>query len=377
MRIPRKLLISAALALVLLITLLAGLKPKGYHFRNDIAWTRSNGGIGIGPIGIAYTRDSLQWMDKNSLDSGFAIELSVKADKFQTNGIAEILSFWDGTYPEPLIIGQWRDFVIVRVRAINNKKRYLEFGADSIFEQKKSRLIQIVSARSKTVIYVDGIRTSDSIFTPIFPDAGLRGRLILGNSATAGEPWSGELHGLAIYQLALSPGEITLRFSQWGLMGRASLPPATNAAHFFQFKEGGGRVAHDCVATGFDLKIPKFFQIVKKKVLTGPWDDFTWSFSYLADVAVNLIGFMPIGFFMALFLFEVRAIRNWKKNLFLTGFICFCISLSIELIQVYIPTRDSQLSDLICNTLGGSIGGIFAKMIIIKMKKIRRAADFI
>jgi VanZ family protein len=215
----------------------------------------------------------------------------------------------------------------------------------------------MVSARSKTVIYVDGIRTSDSIFAPIFPDAGLRGRLILGNSATAGEPWSGELYGMAIYQRALSSKEIALRFSQWGLMGRASLPPATNAAHFFQFKEGGGRVARDCIANGFDLQIPHLFHIIKKQVLVGPWDDFSWSYSYFFDVAINLFGFMPLGFFMALFLFEVMQMRNWKRTLFLTVFICFCISLCIELIQVYIPTRDSQLSDLICNTIGGWIGG--------------------
>ena len=35
-----------------------------------------------------------------------------------------------------------------------------------------------------------------------------------------------------------------------------------------------------------------------------------------------------------------------------------CISLSIELIQVYLPTRNSQLTDVITNTIGAIIGVI-------------------
>jgi hypothetical protein len=120
---------------------MAGIKPKGYRFRNDVTWAQNNNGINIGPIGEAYSRDSLQWIDQNFQDSGFTIEMSVKANRFQGRGFAEILGIWDGSSPEPLMMAQWRNHFIVRVRAINNKKRYQEFGADSIFEQKKSRLI--------------------------------------------------------------------------------------------------------------------------------------------------------------------------------------------------------------------------------------------
>ncbi len=303
-------------------------------------------------------------MNQNSINGGFSIEIAINANKYQHGDIAEILGVWDRTSPELLMIGQWRNHLIIRVRSRKNKNNYREFDAESIFEQNKSRLIQIVSAKSKTVIYVNGILSGDSIFEGIIPETGLRGRLILGNSATASNPWPGEIFGIAFYQRGLSPEEIALRFSQWNLSGRTELPQATRAAHLFQFNEGSGRVAHDCKATGFDLQIPKLFHIIKKQVLVGPWDDFSWSYSYFSDIAINLFGFMPLGFFMCLFLSEVVAIFSWKKKLLLTIFICFILSISIELIQVYIPTRDSQLSDLICNTLGGAVGGIFAKMIV-------------
>jgi glycopeptide antibiotics resistance protein len=93
-------------------------------------------------------------------------------------------------------------------------------------------------------------------------------------------------------------------------------------------------------------------------VLIGPWDDFQWTSSYFSDVIINLVGFIPLGFFMSLFLSKVAGIHFWKTNLLLTITICFIISLCIELIQVYLPTRSSQLSDLFLNTLGGGLGAL-------------------
>ena len=93
MKIPRKFLVSTCMVLVLLITLLAGLKPKGYRFRNGVSWMRHNVGITIGPIGIAFTKDSLQWSGQNSRDSGFSIEVSIEASKFQSYGIGKIIGF--------------------------------------------------------------------------------------------------------------------------------------------------------------------------------------------------------------------------------------------------------------------------------------------
>jgi hypothetical protein len=348
---------------------MAGLKPKGYRFRNDVTWLQHKSGIHIGPIGEAYSRDSLQWINQKTCDSGFTIEIAIEAERYQGRGLAEILGFWDGASPEPLMMAQWRNHLIVRVRASYGKKGYREFGADSILKSGKEQLIQIVSDHSKVSIYDNGALVDGPIHCPMMFQNGLRGKLILGNSATAGEPWSGELLEIAFYQRALSSKEIALRFSQWGLTGSAALPPATDAVHFFQFKEGGGRVARDCIANGFDLQIPKLFYIIKKQVLVGPWDDFQWNRGYLFDVLINLFGFVPLGLFLSLFLSSVAAFRSRRKNLLFTISICFVISLCIELAQVYIPTRDSQLSDLICNTLGGGAGAILAKIIVSKMKK--------
>jgi hypothetical protein len=366
MKLNRKIPVTAALLIVLLITLLAGLKPKGYRFRNDASWVRRNDGIVFGPIGIAFTRDSLQWMQPGARDSGFTIEMSLKTGKTHTGGIGNILSFWDGVSPDPLMVGQWKNHLIVRIRDSRSKRGYRECGAGGVLALGKKVLIHIVSTRAKTVVYCNGVITGDSVPASVIAPAGLRGQLVAGNSVTAGEPWTGEIGGMAIYNREISPAEAMCRFCQWDSSARMGLPPAVGAAHVYRFDEAGGTVARDRIAAGFDLHVPRIFHIIQKRVLVGPWDDFQWSRSYFSDVVINLFGFMPLGACIALFAFEIAAIPLGGKNMLLTVLGCFILSLCIELAQVYIPTRASQLSDLFLNTLGGGVGGLLTKMAVVK-----------
>jgi hypothetical protein len=361
MHFPKKTFSVAALIVVLVITLLAGLKPKGYRFLNDVTWTRQ--GISIGNIGIAYSRDSLKWTAANSSDSGFTLEMSIEAHKFQGHGIAEILGFWDGETQGPLMIGQWKNNLLVRARDGDVKKGYWKFDADRVLKQGGKLLVHIVFSRSKAVIYVNGLRTGDSLSASasVHYPTDFIGRLLVGNSAEGNCPWSGELNGMAFYRRGFSAEEAALRFNRWNSAGRAALPLPVSPTHFFPFSEAGGNIAHDNVAPGFELQIPPVFHIIKKKVLTGPWDDFRFDKYYFADVVINFVGFIPLGFFLSLFLSVVVSTGTRRKSLLLTIAICFVISLGIELAQVYIPTRSSQLSDLILNTLGGALGGFLVK----------------
>jgi hypothetical protein len=358
----RRTFITSAFALVLLITLWAGIKPKGYRFHNDVIWIQPHGGIAFGHFGIAYTNDSLKWVQPNLLDNGFTIEISVKANKCQTDRTAEIMGFCDGTSPEPLMVGQWLNHLIVRVRDENGKLKYQEFGSFNALELKKMEIVQIVFDQSKLLIYNKGKLSREFKYSTAFSTTGLYGKFFLGNSSNASNPWQGEFHGIVLYQRKLSSQEINFRFKQWNSSGCDFLPSPVQASHIFQFNEGRGNIVHDYAGNGFDIIVPPLFHIIKKRILTAPWDDFQWDFSYFSDVVINLFGFIPLGFFLSLFLFEIPVLRNWKKNLFLTISICFFISLFIELVQVYIPTRASQLSDIILNTIGGMLGGIFAKM---------------
>ena len=83
--------------------------------------------------------------------------------------------------------------------------------------------------------------------------------------------------------------------------------------------------------------------------------DFHWNVSFVQDVTINLLGFIPFGFFFSAFLIKTTNPRR-GVSYFIVAMVGAGLSLSIELIQAWLPTRDSSLIDLICNSIGTILG---------------------
>jgi len=82
--------------------------------------------------------------------------------------------------------------------------------------------------------------------------------------------------------------------------------------------------------------------------------DLHFSFS---DSAVNILGFIPLGYLMISYFLSSARIQKKVPAICLTIAACIGISLFIELSQYYIPGRASSLLDLLFNGLG-ALGGI-------------------
>jgi len=77
---------------------------------------------------------------------------------------------------------------------------------------------------------------------------------------------------------------------------------------------------------------------------------------------INYLGFIPFGFI--LFATLIRFGGTFEKHgVLITIAFCFSVSLALEIVQVWIPFRSSQMLDLLLNTFGGLTGAISYRFI--------------
>ena len=120
------------------------------------------------------------------------------------------------------------------------------------------------------------------------------------------------------------------------------------------FDETGGTRALDHSGGKHHLGIPLWIHIIKKDFLAPPWVNFIFDRSFLLDVIVNSIGFIPFAFVLSATLIRVGALE--KQAVLITIAFCFMVSLALEILQAWMPSRSSSMLDLGLNTLGACMG---------------------
>ena len=102
------------------------------------------------------------------------------------------------------------------------------------------------------------------------------------------------------------------------------------------------------------MSIPDRYLVLDQVLLRPFWEAFHPSSSgYWDDVLVNIAGFVPFGF---LFCAYLSLARRFKWPALVAILLGFTVSLTIESLQVFLPTRDSDTTDVITNTLGTCFG---------------------
>jgi hypothetical protein len=121
----------------------------------------------------------------------------------------------------------------------------------------------------------------------------------------------------------------------------------------YTFAEGSGKVIHNRAGVAPDLYIPRAFRLLHQPFLTPPWKEFIFDRLYAYDVAINVAGFVPLGFILCAYLSWQR---RWSRAAILTILAGAAISFTIEVLQSFLPSRFSGVTDLITNTLGTALG---------------------
>jgi VanZ family protein len=162
---------------------------------------------------------------------------------------------------------------------------------------------------------------------------------------------------LALYNRSLSSEEVSRNYEGWITNGLPAVSIHGGLVGLFTFLEKSGERAVNQLASESILRIPRYFQPLQREILIPPWKDLQFKRSYLLDMLVNCLGFVPFGL-----LFSAWSSRSFGSSLhravLFTVAFSTALSLSIELLQAWIPLRDSQMMDVLMNTSGAVVGSL-------------------
>lgn len=219
-----------------------------------------------------------------------------------------------------------------------------------VFSAGKAVFLTVVSGPSGTTVYLNGSRVRQvSEFKSSSPCSG---RFVVGDSPKTQDTWEGQLEGLAMYRDELPAEQVLLNYLSWRTTGRPAEAIGGILAALYLFDERDGKLIRDHRESGVNLSIPERYMVVQETLYESPWSAFQPTRDWVKDVLINVAGFMPFGFTLSALL----RCSGWKRSGVFTVLGGLVLSLTIEGLQAYLPTRDSDLTDVLTNTLGTWLG---------------------
>jgi len=346
---------------ILILLVVFGLWPFNLNPFNQVFWLKDEPGVRFSGPGHLYSAGSLSDFFSGRLIS---LECWLRPAAEPNNRLPHILSLWDGRRREVFLIGQWKDSPAIRVRTSRPDvpRGYRERGQGQVLVKNRTVFVTLTSSPEGTTLYLDGARVKEFPGFPLLEDGPTGpGFLVLGNSAIGKSYWGGDLLGLGLYNRVLPDREVRENHSRWIRRDYPALKNGPGLIGLYPFTEGRGDSVPNLAGGAPPLLKPAVFHPLQKVILEWPTKVQLKRWSFYQDVAVNILGFVPLGFFFAL-----RLLRFTRLPLSGAGAVVLLLgallSLGIELTQVYLPTRDSSASDLIFNIFGTLVGIVILRL---------------
>jgi len=306
------------------------------------------------------------WLDLNGGGASAGEAATVSIELYATSKhkprreLGSILTLYDGELPENLMIGQWRTDLVLRTpsRDAQGRRTFREFAVDAGLYPRVRRFLGMAAGPEGTTFYVDGVRAKTFPRLVLRPET-LHGRILLGDAPQGDRRWAGKMFGAAIFNRTLTATEMSRHYQLWEDGRARQLSVETGLSALYFLGERSGNTVPDHSPSRNPLLIPEYYRVMRKTILVTPWEDPHPYFSDTGDVLINVLGFIPFGFFFYIYRDQTRP-GGWVRNAVVTVTLSGLISLTIELIQVYLPTRSSSLTDLVCNIAGSLIGAVIA-----------------
>lgn len=312
--------------------------------KNDVSWLSHQHGLRFGRFGSVISSGVFPPQEL----SGESVAVLLEPKSIWLDGT--ILAFHQpGTRSQFSLRQSQRDLVL-RVSTRNGKSVNLLVA--NVFSRASPVVLTVTSGLDGVVVYVDGHPVLNSASYPLNPQD-FSGRLILGDAPGQNDTWSGLIFGLALYQRRLTPAEVSQQWMTWTQSGQPQLPADAGAIALYYFDEHAGNTIHNQAGSNPDLTIPQTYEVVDKIFLEPFWTEFITSWDYWGAALKNIVGFVPYGFCFYAWLLMLLP-RN--RAAVVAVALGTAASLTIEILQGFLPTRASGTSDIITNTFGTFLG---------------------
>ena len=352
---------------ILLFILFFGLHPKGFHFKNNVKRLTDSPGIEFGEFGIAYTDQFIE----SGEATDFSIEVVIRPGENSEKVFSHILTIHNGNDDSQLMLGQWgENLIFMNGDDYENKKRLPRITIDASAYSPTELLLSLTSNNEGTKVYLNGQLARElKDFTLKLPEGAATSRIILGNSIYGKHSWVGIVKALAFYKTVLSETQIALTYFNWLKSQSLSYDSKGKALVLYTFQEKGTS-AIDLTGHNHTLLIPGTMKPLKTKFLKAENKFPNIVSTTIWDFLINLFGFFPFGFSLSL-LISKQINSSSARSLFIVACAGFFLSLFIETVQTWIPSRSSDVYDLGLNTVGAFLGAVILVMARIGEKHIR------
>jgi hypothetical protein len=344
-------ILRAICGLTLFGILVAGIWP--FHApRNQVSWLSQENGVLFGKHGSIVSANPFKAHATQEGDS-CSVEIWLQPSRIVSGGM--ILAFyWPDRRVVPFAVRQWATGLALEPEGSEGgffpEKGEIYIG--DVFGSLKPVFVTITSGEAGTTAYVDG-KLVKRVPSFIVSNRDLTGQFVVGGAPSFTYNWPGQVKGLAIYDRDLSAAEVSQGFVDWTTGSKPDSAKTTGLVARYLFDERRGNVVHNQVDSATNLLIPEHFFVLHQQFLEKPWDEFRPGWPYWKNVGINVVGFIPLGFFFYAYFSQLRKAEHPVAVTIALG---FAVSLTIEVLQAFLPTRDSGMTDLITNTFGTGIG---------------------
>ena len=330
--------------------------------QQKLDWIPDESGVRISPCSaLTSPEPPIQLYEAFRHGAELTLDVILKTTKVTANGARWIVSYSQDVLNRNFTLGQEKDALMFRLRTkITDPNGVLpHLTVPRVFSPGVRQHIAVTYDGKTERIYVDGKLVEAASF--------LRGNLsnwsrnhymVIGNEITANRPWEGDLYRIALYNRALSAGEIVLNFEKSSRY--TDFPSVTRGlVSCFDFREGGGSTVYD--------HSPKR---VVGKLVNARFQSFGETLMYHFrsrffphDMAFNVMGFIPLAFVIYFNLPPLRRLKGWGfYGIPVTA--GFFISLAIEYLQRFTMIRNANLWDIIYNVAGTVLGTLLLHAIV-------------